>query len=249
MSRLKGKLAVITGGNSGIGLAIAQAFRQEGAKVVIFGRNKASLDRAAASLHDGSMAVQGDVTKPADLDRLYADATSRGEKIDILVANAGIGKILPFAQTDEAAFDQVTDINFKGVFFTVQKALPHLADGASIILVSSIAGQMGFPGFSVYNATKAAVRSLARTFSAELLPQGIRVNVLSPGAIQTPLLGRMGLDAKQLGAFTEQITQQVPMKRFGTVEEMAKAALFLASDDSSYMAGAELVADGGMSQL
>ena len=182
----------------------------------------------------------------ADLDRLYAETTKQFGKIDIVVANAGIGKVRPFEQTDEALFDQISNINFKGVFFTIQKALPHLTNQARIILISSIAARMGFQGFSVYNATKAAVRSLARTLSAELLPRGIRVNVLSPGTIQTPIFGRMDLDAKQQDDFTAQMSQQVPMKRLGTAEEMAKAVLFLASDDSSYMAGAEVVADGGV---
>ncbi len=249
MKRFEGKVAVVTGGNSGIGLAIAQTFQQEGASVVVFGRNKKTLDEAAASLQHDVLAIQGDVTTLIDLDRLYTEAAARFGKIDILVANAGIGVVRPIDQTDEALFDQISDVNFKGVFFTVQKALPHLKDGAAIVLVSSVANRKGLAGFAVYSATKAAVRSLARTFSAELLPRGIRVNVISPGPIQTPILHRMGLQPAQVEAFTEQVASQVPMKRFGTAQEMATVALFLASDDSSYLAGTEIIADGGMTQL
>ena len=243
--KLKGKVAVITGGNSGIGLATAQEFKAQGAKVVIFGRTQKTLEDAVHTIGNGTLAVQGDVTQLADLDRLYQQTVERFGKVDILVVNAGIAKPTPIDQLDEAAFDQMSNTNFKGAFFTVQRALPHLNDGASIILVTGYNNQKGIPGYSVNSATKAALRSLARTFSAELLHRGIRVNALSPGAIETPILGKLGLSEEIL----ESIPETIPIKRIGTAEEMAKAALFLASKDSSYVVGAELVADGGRSQI
>ncbi len=243
--KLKGEVAVITGGNSGIGLATAQEFKAQGAEVVIFGRTQKTLEDAVHTIGNGTLAVQGDVTQLADLDRLYQQTVERFGKVDILVVNAGIAKPTPIEQLDEAAFDQMSNTNFKGAFFTVQRALPHLNDGASIILVTGYNNQKGIPGYSVNSATKAALRSLARTFSAELLHRGIRVYALSPGAIETPILGKLGLSEEIL----ESIPETIPIKRIGTAEEMAKAALFLASKDSSYVVGAELVADGGRSQI
>ena len=243
--KLKGKVAVITGGNSGIGLATAQEFKAQGAEVVIFGRTQKTLEDAVHTIGNGTLAVQGDVTQLADLDRLYQQTVERSGKVDILVVDAGIAKPTPIDQLDEAAFDQMSNTNFKGAFFTVQRALPHLNDGASIILVTGYNNRKGIPGYSVNSATKAALRSLARTFSAELLHRGIRVNALSPGAIETPILGKLGLSKEIL----ESIPETIPIKRIGTAEEMAKAALFLASKDSSYVVGAELVADGGRSQI
>ncbi len=247
--KLQGKVAVVTGGNSGIGLAIAREFTEQGADVVVFGRNAQTLDEAVRSIGNGTLGVQGDVTRLDDIDRLYHETVARFGKIDILVANAGIARPAPLDLTDEALFDLTSDINFKGAFFTVQKAVPHLNDGASIILVTSAGNVKGLPNFSVYVATKAAVRSLARSFSAELLPRGIRVNALSPGPIETPIFGRMGLPEEAMNGIAAQMTEMIPLKRFGKPEEMAKAALFLASSDSSYVVGAELVADGGLSQL
>jgi len=247
--RLKDKVAVVTGGNSGIGLSIAQEFKAQGAKVAILGRDKTTLESAANDLGEGTVAVQGDVTRVADLEQLYRETVDAYGKIDVLVANAGVAKPIPLADVTEADFDYTADINFKGTFFTVQRAIEHLNDGASIVLVGSIAGQVGFPGWSVYSATKAAMRSLARSFSADLLPQGIRVNNLSPGPIQTPILNRLGLSEAELAGFAEQMKNEVPMGRIGESHEMAKAALFLASSDSSYVTGIDLVADGGMSQL
>ena len=241
--KLEGKVAVVTGGNSGIGLATAQEFKAQGAEVVILGRDQKTLDEAVHTIGVGTLAVRGDVTNLADLDRLYKQTVEHFGKVDILVVNAGISKPAPVEQVDEALFDQISNTNLKGAFFTVQRALPHLNDGASIILVTG-ANQKGTPGYSVVSATKAALRSLARTFSAELLPSGIRVNALSPGAIETPIFGKLGLPVEPL-----KWAEQIPMKRIGTAEEMAKAALFLASSDSSYIAGAELVADGGRSQI
>ena len=247
--KLQGKVAVVTGGNSGIGLAIAREFTEQGANVVIFGRNAETLNVAARTIGNGTLGVQGDVTRLADLDRLFQETVARFGKIDILVANAGIAQPAPLDLTDEALFDRTSDVNFKGAFFTVQKAVPHLNEGASIILVTSAGNVKGMPEFSVYVATKAAVRSLTRSFAAALLPQGIRVNALSPGPIETPIFGRMGLPQEAMDGIASQIADMTPIKRFGQPEEMAKAALFLASSDSSYVVGTELVADGGMSQL
>ena len=246
---LQNKVAVVTGGNSGIGLASAKRFRDEGAKVAIFGRSAETLQSAAAELGADGHAVRGDVTSIPDLDRLFAETAEHFGKIDVLVVNAGIASVAPLEVADEALFDRIADINFKGAFFTVQRALPHLADGASIILVSSVVNQMGLEGFSVYAATKAAVRSLARSFAAELKGRGIRVNMLSPGPIETPIYNRMGLAPEAVEAFGADIAGQVPLGRFGSAEEMAGAALFLASADSSYVNGAELTADGGFGQV
>ena len=249
MKKLDGKVAVVTGGNSGIGLAIAKAFREEGALVAILGRNPETLESASKELGKGSLAVQGDVSKIRDIDHLYAETVRNFGNIDVLFANAGIGEFIPVDGADESHFDRVVDINFKGAYFTVQRSLEYLNKGASIILTSSALNQMGWPGTSVYSATKAAVRSLARSFSADLLPRGIRVNTLSPGPIETPIFERLGLPPEELTGFKAQVTDQHPMKRFGRPEEMASVAVFLASDDSTYVVGADLVADGGMSQL
>ncbi|MCH7916305.1 MAG: SDR family oxidoreductase [Deltaproteobacteria bacterium] len=244
MMKLKGKVAVITGGNSGIGLATAKDFKAQGARVVIFGRSQRALDVANQTIGNGTLAVQGDVTQLPDLDRLYQQTVERFGKVDILMVNAGIAKPTPIEQVDEAVFDETSNTNFKGAFFTVQRALSHLNDGASIILVTGYNNQKGIPGYSVNSATKAALRSLARTFSAELLHRRIRVNALSPGNIETPIFDKLGLPVEP-----QKWAEGIPMKRIGRAEEMAKAALFLASDDSSYMAGAELVIDGGKAQI
>jgi NAD(P)-dependent dehydrogenase (short-subunit alcohol dehydrogenase family) len=247
--KLNNKIAVITGGNSGIGLATAQAFIQEGAKVIIVGRNQQSLDEAVQTLGDKAIAIQADVANLADLDRLYATVKEQVGNIDIIVVNAGVGYARPLAQVDEAHYDQVMNINVKGAYFTVQKALPVLNEGAAIVLVASVASITGMPGLSVYNASKAALRSLARTFSAELVDRGIRVNVISPGPIETPIFGKMELSPEVAAKMGEGIINRVPMKRMGQPEEMATAILFLASSDSSYVLGAELFADGGMGQI
>jgi NAD(P)-dependent dehydrogenase (short-subunit alcohol dehydrogenase family) len=249
--KLLGKVAVITGGNSGIGLAIAHEFKVQGATVVIFGRNKNTLDDAFNSLGVGALKVSGDVTNLADLDRLYEETNNEIGKIDILVANAGIAKFSKVEDFTEALFDELCDIHFKGAFFTVQKAIPYFNDGASVILVSAAgATTIGVPLTSVYNAAKAAVRSLARTLSAELLDKGIRVNVLTPGLTETPILSRdIGLSSEVRDKIAADILTRIPVKRLGSAEEMAKAALFLASSDSSYCVGSEIVADGGLTEI
>jgi NAD(P)-dependent dehydrogenase (short-subunit alcohol dehydrogenase family) len=249
--KLKNKVSVITGGNSGIGLATAREFRANGAEVAIFGRSRQTLDLAIKSLGDEVLAIQGDVRKLSDLDRLFEESGKKFGKIDILVANAGIAKFAPIESLSEELFDELCDIHFKGTFFTVQRALPYLRDGASVILVSTTeAERQGRTGTSIYSAAKGAVRSLARSMSVELLSRRIRVNVLSPGMTDTPIISREGGPP---GATPEQIaeviTRTIPLRRRGSAEEMAKAMLFLASDDSSYCLGSELLADGGLSQL
>ena len=250
-NRLRDKVAVITGGNSGIGLATAREFKSHGAKIVIFGRNRQTLDQAAALLGDDTLSVQGDLRRLADLDRLFDEAGKKFGKIDILVANAGVAKFAPVESLSESLFDELCDIHFKGAFFTVQKALPWLGDGASIILVGSAdADKQGRIGTSIYTAAKSAVRALARSLSVELLPRRIRVNVLSPGMTDTPIIKRQGgppgVNPEEIAAV---ITQTIPLRRRGKPEEMAKAMLFLASEDSSYCLGMELMCDGGMTQL
>jgi NAD(P)-dependent dehydrogenase (short-subunit alcohol dehydrogenase family) len=249
--KLANKVAVVTGGNSGIGLAAAREFASEGARVAIFGRDRTTLDAALGPLGKGALAVQGDVRRIEDLDRLYAETRKRFDRIDVLVAGAGIAKFAPAEHLSEELFDEIADINFKGVFFTVQRALPHLRDGASVILLgSSGADSVGRPLTSIYNATKAAVRSLARSLSSELLPRRIRVNVLTPGMTETPIITRSGglpgVTPEQIAAM---ITQGIPLKRRAVPDEMAKAMLYLASDESAYMLGSELMIDGGLAQI
>jgi NAD(P)-dependent dehydrogenase (short-subunit alcohol dehydrogenase family) len=242
---------VITGGNSGIGLATAHEFKANGAKLAIFGRNRQTLDQAATALGDNTLVVQGDVRVLGDLQRLFEQVSGRFGKIDVLLANAGIAKFASIESMPEELFDELCDIHFKGTFFTVQKALPYMRDGSSIVLVSaSDADKQGRVGTSIYTAAKAAVRALARSMSVELLARRIRVNVLSPGMTDTPIISREGgppgMTPDQLAAV---ITNTIPMRRRGTPQEMAKAALFFASDDSSYCLGSELMVDGGMTQL
>jgi NAD(P)-dependent dehydrogenase (short-subunit alcohol dehydrogenase family) len=247
--KLDGKVAVITGGNSGIGLATAQRFADEGAHVFITGRRQGELDQAVKQIGHGAVGVQGDVAKLADLDRLYATVKQHQGRIDILFANAGGGETLPLGSITEAHFDQIFGTNVKGLLFTVQKALPLFQDGGSIILNASIAASKGFEAFSVYCATKAAVRSFVRSWTVDLKGRRIRVNAVSPGPIETPGLGSLGLSPQQLTEFKSSMVGAVPLGRMGTADEIAKAVLFLASDDSSYVAGAELFVDGGMAQI
>jgi len=249
--KLADKVAVITGGNSGIGLATAREFGKNGAKLAIFGRSQKSLDQAIGNLGGEALAIQGDVRNLADLERLFTQTAQRFGKVDVLVANAGIAKFGPVASMSEQLFDELSETLFKGVYFTVQKALPHLRDGASVILVgTSEAQKEARMGTSVYTAAKAAVRALARSMSVELLPRRIRVNVLSPGMTDTPIItregGMPGMTPEQIAAA---VSGLIPLRRRARPEEMAKAMLFLASDDSSYLLGSELIADGGLSQV
>ena len=249
MARLKGKVALVTGGNSGIGLATAKRFADEGAKVAISGRSKKTLDEAVKTIGNGVLAVQADVSRLADVDKLYAEVGQKFGKIDVLFVNAGVAKFAPLAETSESTYDEQFDINIKGAYFTIQKALPLLNDGASIILNTSVADSKGTANTSAYSATKAALRSLARTAAAELAERGIRVNTVAPGPIVTPIFGRTGLPQEAVDEFAKEVVSKVPMKRFGQPEEVAGAVAFLASQDASYITGVELNVDGGMGQI
>ena len=249
MSKLSNKVAVVTGGSSGIGLAAAQRFIADGAQVVITGRDQGTLDAAIAELGDRATAIRGDVANLKDLDRLFAQVREQFGRIDVLFANAGIAPFVPLEAVTEEHFDALFNINVRGLFFTVQKALPLLSEGASVILTASVVAQSGLPNTSIYSATKAAVRSLGRTLAAELSPRGIRVNVVSPGLIETPLVGKLGLSQEEIDAFAAQVVEQTPLGRPGKPEEIAATVAFLASDDASYFTGADLVADGGMIQV
>ena len=249
MKRFEGKTAVITGGNSGIGLATAKQFHDEGAKVAISGRDQKTLDAAVKTIGPDTLAVKADVAKLAELDRFFAQVSAKFGKIDALFANAGIAKFAPAADSSELLFDETFDINVKGLFFTVQKAIPLLNDNAGIVLNASVVTTKGSPATSIYSASKAAVRSLARTFAAELVDRGIRVNVVSPGPIYTPILEKGGMPQAGLDAFAEQVKTRVPMKRLGAPEEVAHAVLFLASSEASYITGVDLNVDGGFGQI
>ena len=244
--KLEGRTAVITGGNSGIGLATARLFAQEGAGVVIFGRDHRTLSAAVNDIGAAATAVQGDVTNLADLDRLMSVTQQRHGQIDVLFANAGGSKVCSFADTDERDFDAIVSQNLKGTFFTVQKALPLFTRGAAVILTTSIASATASTSSAIYGACKAGIRSFARSFSAELLPRGIRVNALAPGPILTAGLARIGLTDNAIEVFREQRRKAVPMLRWGKPEEVAQCALFLASAESSFVAGIEIYVDGGI---
>ncbi len=250
MKKLEGKVAVITGGSSGIGLATARRFVEEGAYVVITGRRAKELEEAAALIGGNVTTVVGDVSSLDDLDRLYAVVKEKHGHIDILFANAGAGTIAPLEAATETHFDQTFDVNVKGLFFTVQKALPLFRDGGSIILTSSVSNVMGLPGFSAYAASKAAVRSFSRSWTLELKDRNIRVNTMSPGPIDTPALATTtGLTPEQAEQAAAQFASQVPMGRRGQPEEIAAAVTFLASDESSYITGVDLAVDGGLAQV
>ena len=249
MARLTGKVAVVTGGNSGIGLATAKRFREEGAKVVISGRDQRTLDEAVKTIGGEVIAVRADVAKLTDLDKLYKTVSEKFGRIDVLFANAGIAKFAPLAESTEALYDETFNINVKGVYFTIQKALPLLNDGASIIINSSVASESGVADTSIYSATKAAIRSFARTLTAELVGRGIRINVVSPGPIRTPIFGRNGLSQEQIDDVARMLVSKVPMNRFGKPEEVADTVLFLASPEASYITGVDINVDGGMGQV
>ena len=243
MDSLHGKVAVITGGSTGIGLATAKLFVKEGASVFITGRRQKELDEAVKAIGTNVSGVQGDVAQLADLDRLYEIASKAKGRIDVLFANAGVAEMAPLGSITEEHFDKLFDINVKGALFTVQKALPLLNDGGSIILTGSVAGSKGTPAFGVYGATKAAVRNFVRAWTVELKDRHIRSNVLSPGPTETPAIGQQPEDA------IARIVSTIPMGRMGEADEIAKAALFLASDDSSFVTGIELFVDGGRAQV
>ncbi|HSS45517.1 MAG TPA: glucose 1-dehydrogenase [Thermoanaerobaculia bacterium] len=249
MSKLEGKIAVITGGNSGIGLATAQRFVAEGAYVFITGRSQSELDAAVNQIGKNVTAVQGDVSNLADLDRFYATVKQQKGRLDVLFANAGIGEFAPLGAITEEHFDKTFNINVKGLLFTVQKALPLLKDGGSVILNASIVSSTGWPAVSIYSASKAAVRSFARTFTTDLRDRKIRVNAVSPGVIPSPGYRRAGLTEEQIKQFVESRVDKIPLGRPGTLDEVAEAVTFLASDESSYITGIELVVDGGMTQV
>ena len=251
MKKLANKTAVITGGNSGIGLATAKEFIAQGAKVIITGRNQQSINEAVTLLGDNAYGV---IVDSADINQIW----TLGEKvkaiipnIDIVFINAGIGKFSPADQMSESLFDEIMDINFKGAYFSLQQLLPLINDGGSIVLNTSINAHIGMPGASVYAASKAALLSLAKNLSAELTGRRIRVNAVSPGPVGTPLHSseKLGITDEQLTKMGEGIISQIPIGRFGTVEELAKIVTFFASDDSTFLLGAELIADGGMSTL
>jgi NAD(P)-dependent dehydrogenase (short-subunit alcohol dehydrogenase family) len=249
MRKLEGKIALVTGGNSGIGLATAKRFVKEGAHVFITGRRDAELAAAAREIGKDVTGVQGDVSNLGDLDRLFAQIKGEKGKLDVVFANAGVAKYAPFGEITEELYDSIFDTNVKGLLFTVQKALPLLPDGASIILNASIVASKGLPSNSVYSATKAAVRSFARTSTTDLKSRGIRVNAVSPGSIETPGLSDLLASSETGEQRRKMITSMVPLGRFGTPDEIAKAVVFLASDDSSYITGTELFVDGGFAQV
>ena len=249
MSKLQGKIAVVTGGNSGVGLATAKRFVEEGAYVFITGRRQAELDKAVKEIGRNVTAVQGDVTNLDDLDRLYATVKETKGVIDVLFANAGFVELKTIDQISPAHFDKTFDINTKGLLFTVQKALPLMRQGGSTILVSSIANSKAMPSYTAYSASKAAIRSFARTWTLELKDRGIRVNTLSPGPVDTPIIDLQFATKAETDKLRETFAQAIPLGRLGRPEELASAALFLASDDSSFVAGIDLPVDGGMAQI
>jgi len=248
MSKLKNKVAVITGGNSGIGLGIALEFKNEGAKGVIVGRNQETLDSAAARLGADFIAINADVTNLADLERVFKETAEKFGKIDVIVANAGGGTVGTVADISEADYDKAMDLNLKSVYFTVQKALPYMNDGGSVILIGSNAAHRAYPSFTLYGAAKAAVIYFAKAFSSDLLGRKIRANVITPGTTDTPAFEKF-VPAEQLEGLKKHFAGEMPIGRIGQPSDIGKTAVFLASDDSSFMLGAELLVDGGMTYL
>ena len=249
MGKLEGKIALITGGNSGIGLATAKQFVNEGAYVFITGRRDSELTSAVKKIGKNVTGIQGDVSNMADLDRLFARIKQEKGRLDVIFANAGVAKYAAFGTITEELFDSIFNTNVKGLLFTVQKALPLLPDGASIILNASIVGSKGFAANSVYSATKAAVRSFARTWTSDLKARKIRVNALSPGPIATPGIEQLTGSKEGIAQWEASMSAAVPLGRVGEPDEIARAAVFLASDDSSFVTGIELFVDGGMAQI
>jgi NAD(P)-dependent dehydrogenase (short-subunit alcohol dehydrogenase family) len=249
MKRFEGKNVLVTGGNSGIGLAAALAFAKEGARVVFTGRDQSTLDKATAQLGETAIAVRNDAGSVADGIKLATLLQQRGVMLDAVFINAGVAKLVPFQAVEEEIWDVSFNTNVKGPYFLIKALIPLLNPGAAIVLNGSINAHIGMPNSSVYAASKAALISLAKTLSSELLSRGVRVNVVSPGPVTTALLGRLGLPAEQLSEVANNIQAQIPLKRFGTPDEIASAVLYLASAESAFIVGTELVADGGMSQL
>jgi NAD(P)-dependent dehydrogenase (short-subunit alcohol dehydrogenase family) len=248
--KLVDKIALVTGGTSGLGLATARRFMAEGARVVVTGRRQGELDAAVKELGVGAMGVPGDVSSLADLDRLYAAIREKYGRLDVLFANAGGGAFVPLGEITEAHFDKYFGINVKGTLFTVQKALPLMNAGGAIVLNGSMVSVKGMPGFTVYAATKAALRSFARTWAVDLKGRNIRVNVISPGTVVTPAYkSELGMTDDQIREFVSQAAAATPLGRAGTPDEIAKAVVFLASDDSSYMTGTDLFVEGGAAQI
>jgi NAD(P)-dependent dehydrogenase (short-subunit alcohol dehydrogenase family) len=247
--RFEGKVAVITGGNSGIGLATVRLFHEEGARVAFIGRDQDSIDAALRSLSGEHLGFRGDVASQEDLNRFFQAVGERFGRIDTVFVNAGIAKTSPIEATTEAFYDETFDINVRGAFFTVQKALPLIRNGGSIVMCTSVVSHFGYANGAVYSASKAALRSFVQCFAAELLPRGIRVNSVSPGPTETPIIGRSGVDPATAAAIKSHLTQVIPMKRMAKAEEVARAVLFLASEDASFTTGAELMVDGGWTQI
>lgn len=249
MNRFTGKNVLVTGGTSGIGLAVAQAYAAEGARVVVTGRDAKALAEVASTLGAAAVALKNDASQIGDAKALAAALAEQAIKLDAVFINAGVAKFAPMDQVDESLWDLTFNTNVKGAYFQLQALLPYLNKGASIVLNGSINAHIGMPNSSVYAASKAALITLARTLSAELLPSGVRVNVVSPGPVQTPLYGKLGMDAAQLEATAAQIQAQVPLGRFGRPDEVAATVLHLSSPESGFVVGTEIVIDGGMSQL
>jgi len=248
MSKLKNKVAVITGGNSGIGFGIAQEFKNEGAVGAIVGRTQETLDSAVAQLGDNFVAINADVTNLADLERVFKETSEKFGKIDVVVANAGAGTVGTVADLGEADYDKAMNLNLKSVYFTVNKALPYMNDGSSIVLIGSNAAHRAYPSFGLYGAAKAAVIFFAKAFSNDLLGRKIRANVITPGTTDTPAFEKF-VPAEQIEAVKKHFASEMPVGRIGQPSDIGKTAVFLASDDSSFMLGAELIVDGGMTYL
>ncbi|WP_025663613.1 SDR family NAD(P)-dependent oxidoreductase [Aquimarina megaterium] len=249
MKKLQNKVAVITGANSGIGLATAKLYLQEGAKVVLSGRRQEALDEAAEALEGDFITVKADVAKAEDNKRLIEEATTKYGKIDVLFLNAGIAPVAPTHEITEEHYDTLFNTNVKGPILATKEALPHINDGGAILFTNSIVSQKGFDGLGVYSATKGALRAYQRVLTSEVKSRGIRVNSIAPGPIETPLYGKMGLPEDVVEEMGKGFAQQVPLGRFGTSEEVAKSALFLASEDASFINGVDLEIDGGLSQI